>query len=153
MPFRHPRERLAELLRTRGSTPELEAFKQQLRWIARVGGGSGLEHWLDARRELGLLTDPQLERLAEALELQINRWHELVEKDRIKSKSVQPSWDERQRLLNEREIKRRQTVPRVGYVPPTPQPSPKRLSIHERMAMGWEALQRRQSDDQSRERQ
>ena len=55
MPFRHPRERLIELLRTRGSTPELEAFKQQLRWIARVGGGSGLEHWLDARRELGLV--------------------------------------------------------------------------------------------------
>lgn len=93
MPFRHPRERLAELLRTRGSTPELEAFKQQLRWIARVGGGSGLEHWLDARRELGLMTDPQLERLAEALELQINRWHELVEKDRSKAEPVQPSWE------------------------------------------------------------
>ena len=146
MPLRHPRERLAELLRTRGSTPELEAFKQQLRWIARVGGGSGLEHWLDARRELGLMTDPQLE-------LQINRWHELVEKDRVKAEPVKPSWDERQRLISEREIKMRQTVPRVGYVPPTPQPSPKRLSIHERMAMGWEALQRRQSDDQSRERQ
>ena len=68
-----PRERLARLLKQSSSIPEVRAFRQQCRDVFRLGGVLGLDYWIEARRDLGLITDPLVEKAATKLQFAVGR--------------------------------------------------------------------------------
>ena len=152
------KERLAALLKQRGSQPEIRAFREQCRDVFRLGGVLGLDYWIEARRDLGLITDPLVERAATDLQLVLGR---VIDQAVANSAPSKPTltWAQRQLLINKRETKRRQNIAPVGYRPPphrkpkpkprvqrqrplspTTPPDPKRLSLLERMAAAWDRL-------------
>ena len=158
-----PRERLAALLKQRGSQPEIRAFRDQVRDVFRQGGPWGLDAWIEARRELGLITDPLVELAATDLQSALGRVIDQAMANSAPAAPVSMSLEERQRLINERETKSRQNIAPVGYRPPphrkpkpkprvqrqrplspTTPPDPKRLSLLERMAAAWDRLSPRQ---------
>ena len=154
-----PRERLARLLKQSSSIPEVRAFRQQVRDIYLMGGPLGVDNWIEARRDLGLLSGRMVNRAADELQGAIGTLIDEATSPPEPAKPTGPNWEERQRLINERETKRRQDVPPVGYRPPphrkpkpkprmqrqrplspTTPPEPKRLSLLERMAAAWDRL-------------
>ena len=158
-----PRERLAALLKQRGSQPEIRAFRDQARDVFRQGGPWGLDAWIEARRELGLITDPLVERAASDLQSAVGRVIDEATMNPSPAAPVSMSWEEKLARLNERETKSRQNIPPVGYRPPPhrkPKPAPKPkpraqrqrplsptnssdpkpLSLLQRMALAWDRL-------------
>lgn len=157
------RERLARLLKQGSSIPEVREFRSQARDVCAMGGPLGLDSWIEARRDLGLLSGRLVNRAADDLQGCICSLIEEATKPASPAPPAGPSWEERQRLINERETKRRQNVAPVGYRPPphqepkpkrkrkprvqrqrplspTTSPDPKRLSLLERMALAWDRL-------------
>ena len=49
-----PRERLARLLKQGSTIPELREFRSQVRDVHSMGGVMAVDHWIEARRDLGL---------------------------------------------------------------------------------------------------
>ena len=160
------KERLAALLKQRGSQPEIRAFREQCRDVFRLGGVLGLDYWIEARRDLGLITDPLVERAATDLQLVLGRVIDQAMANSSTAATVSMSWEEKLARLNERETKSRQNVAPVGYRPPphrkpkpkprvqrqrplspTTPPEPKRLSLLERMAAAWDRLSQRQRNE------
>lgn len=153
------KERLAALLKQGSSIPELKDFRNQCRDVFRLGGVIGLHEWIEARRDLGLITYPLVERAVTDLQSALGRVIDQAMENSAPAAPVSMSWEERQRLINERETKSRQNVAPVGYRPPphrkpkpkprvqrqrplspTTPPDPKRLSLLERMAAAWDRL-------------
>ena len=154
-----PRERLARLLKQSSSIPEVRAFRQQVHDIYSMGGPLGVDNWIEARRDLGLLSGRLVNRAADELQGAIGTLIDEATSPPEPAKPTGLSWEERQRLINERETKRRQNIAPVGYRPPphrkpkprprvqrqrplspTTTPDPKRLSLLERMAAAWDRL-------------
>ena len=126
--------------------PEVEVFHESARDVVRLGGVPGLDAWLIARFDLGLLHQTaELKRAAADLE----RCTEAVDTDALAKKQPKPcrSWEEQLALINERETKRRNTNPTPPRCTPskpptlTPEPTkaPRRLSLKERMAAAYES--------------
>ena len=153
------KERLAALLKQRGSQPEIRAFREQCRDVFRLGGVLGLDYWIEARRDLGLITDPLVERAATDLQSALGRVIDQAMANSAPSAPVSMSWEEKLARLNEREAKSRQNIAPVGYRPPphrkpkpkprvqrqrplspTTPPEPKPTSLLERMAAAWDRL-------------
>ena len=162
-----PRERLAALLKQGSSIPELKDFRNQCRDVFRLGGVIGLDEWIEARRDLGLFPTRQVERAADDLQFALGRVIDQAMANSAPRAPVSMSWEEKLARLNERETKRRQNTPPVGYRPPphrkpkpqpkpkprverqrplspTTTPEPKRLSLLERMAAAWDRLSQKQ---------
>ena len=154
-----PRERLARLLKQSSSIPEVRAFRQQVRDIYSMGGPLGVDNWIEARRDLGLLSGRLVNRAADELQGAIGTLIDEATSPPEPAKPTGLSWEERQRLINARETKSRQNIRPVGYRPPphrkpkpkprvqrqrplspTTPPDPKRLSLLERMAAAWDRL-------------
>ena len=107
-----PQERLARLLKQSSSIPEVRAFRQQVRDIYSMGGPLGVDNWIEARRDLGLITDPLVERAATDLQSALGR---VIDQAMEKAPSKPTlTWEQRVPLNNERETKRRQNVAPVG---------------------------------------
>jgi len=154
-----PRERLARLLKQSSSIPELREFRQQVRDVYSMGGPLGVDNWIEARRDLGLLSGRLVNRAADELQGAIGT---LIDEATIPPEPAKPtglSWEEKLARLNERETKSRQNVAPVGYRPPphrkpkpkprvqrqrplspTTPPGPKPTSLLERMAAAWDRL-------------
>ena len=164
-----PRERLARLLKQSSSIQEVREFRQQVRDVYSMGGPLGVDHWIEARRDLGLLSGRLVNRAADELQGAIGTLIDEATRAPEPAKPTGLSWEERQRLINEREAKSRQNIPPVGYRPPphrkpkpapkpkpraqrqrplpspTTPPEPKRLSLLDRMAAAWDRLSPRGS--------
>ena len=125
-----PRERLAALLKQGSSIPELKDFRNQCRDVFRLGGVMGLDHWIEARRDLGLFPTRQVERAADDLQSALGRVIDEATTKPAPAPGPSLTWEQRLELINARETKRRQNLPPVGYRPPPhrkpkPQPKPK----------------------------
>ena len=121
------RERLARLLKQGSPIPEVRQFREQCRDIYSMGGVMAVDHWIEARRDLGLISGRLVNRAADDLQGCIASVIEEATKSASPPPPAGPSWEERQRLINERETKRRQNAPPVGYRPPVHRkPKPKR---------------------------
>ena len=160
-------ERFAALLKHGSSDPEINDFREQARDVFRVGGAAGLACWIEARRDLELLNDPAVAKAAKGLQLAAAR--AIIEDIGLLPESRKPrrSWEEQLALINERERKRRENLPPVGYrgtskpkpkpkpkpnprpkprvqrqrpLSPTTTPAPKPMSLLERMAAAWGRL-------------
>ncbi len=120
-------ERFAALLKQSSSIPEVKDFREQTRDVFRLGGAEGLDYWIDARRELGLLDDPAVSKAANGLQAAFaSAINEAL--GPLPEPKPRRSWEEQCRLINERETKRRQSVGPVGYRPPPdrkPKPKPR----------------------------
>ena len=68
-----PKGRLAALLKQNSGIPAVRAFREQCRDMYRLGGVLGLDHWIEARFELGLITDPTAVKAAIELQGILNR--------------------------------------------------------------------------------
>ena len=64
-------ERFAALLKQSSTIPEIKDFREQTRDVFRLGGAEGLECWIEARRELGLLDNPAVAKAASGLQAAI----------------------------------------------------------------------------------
>ena len=156
------KERLAALLKQGSSIPELKDFRNQCRDVFRLGGVLGLDYWIEARRDLGLITDPLVERAATDLQLVLGRVIDQAMENSATAAPVSMSWEEKLARLNERETKRRQNIAPVGYRPPphrkpkpkprvqrqrplspTTPPEPKPTTLLERMATAYDQLKQR----------
>ena len=154
-----PRERLARLLKQSSSIPEVRAFRQQVRDIYSMGGPLDVDNWIEARRDLGLLVHRNVVKAAVDLQGCIGSVIDEATSPPEPAKPTGLRWEERQRLINERETQRRQNIPPVGYRPPphrkpkpkprvqrqrplspTTPPEPKPTSLLERMAAAWARL-------------
>ena len=154
-----PRQRLARMLKQSSSIPELKQFREEVRTVYSLGGVMGVDSWIEARRDLGLFVHPNVVKAADDLQGCIGSVIDEATKPASPASPVGPNWEERQRLINERETKSRQNVAPVGYRPPphrkpkpkprvqrqrplspTTPPEPKRLSLLERMAAAWDRL-------------
>ena len=153
-------ERFAGLLKQTSKIPELKDFREQARDVFRIGGAEGLDYWVDARRELGLLDDPMVAKAANGLQAAIgSAINEAL--GPLPKPKPRRSWEEQCRLINEREAQRRENLPPVGYrctskdkpkprpkprvqrqrpLSPTTTPAPKPMSLLERMAAAWGRL-------------
>ena len=123
-----PRERLARLLKQSSSIPEVRAFRQQVHDIYSMGGPLGVDNWIEARRDLGLLSGRLVNRAADELQGAIGTLIDEATSPPEPAKPTGLSWEERHRLINERETKRRQNIAPVGYRPPPhrkPKPRPR----------------------------
>ena len=106
------KERLAALLKQGSSIPELKDFRDQCRDVFRLGGVIGLDEWIEARRDLGLLPTRQVERAADDLQAALGRVFDEATLKPSHALPVSRSWEERQRLINEREDHRRNAKPK-----------------------------------------
>ena len=137
-------ERLARLLKQRSKFPEVSAFKDHARDVARLGGADGLDCWIEARRDLGLLDGRYLSRVADDLQAAALKVLDEAAPSLPRQKRRR-SWEDQMALLNERETQRRRNTPPVGYRfkpkhPPVPPAAERRRSMLERMAAAWERL-------------
>ena len=105
-------ERFAALLKQSSSIPEIKHFREQARDVFRLGGAEGLDCWIDARRELGLLVDPAVAKAASGLQAVASATNEALGPLPKPKPSV-----------------RHRTPPEA---PVTPAPAPRRLSMLER---------------------
>ena len=132
--MRHPRETLANYLRGRSMYPEVREFKDQCKWICSVCSLHGLEAFIYAREQMGLLHTPELMRSAEIIYGTIARWRLLIAKEQHESESARRMpWEAKQKMLVERERQRRQNSPSASYVVTRRKPT-----LKERMAAGAE---------------
>ena len=151
-------ERLERLLKQGSSISEVKSFREQVRDVYGLGNIDGLDTWIDARRELGLLKDPAVASAACGLQNAISSVIKEACRALPKPKPRR-SWEEQYRLINERETERRQNLPPIGYRPPVDRASMskrsrqrplisstnqateiKRPSIVERMSAMWKKL-------------
>ena len=137
-------ERLARLLKQRSRFPQVAAFKAHALDVARLGGADGLDCWIEARRDLGLLNDRHLSRAADELQSAALKALDEAEPPLPRQKRRR-NWEDQKALLNERETQRRRNTPPVGYRfkpkhPPVPPAEERRRSMLERMAAAWERL-------------
>ena len=114
-------KRFAGLLKQTSNIPELKDFREQARDVFRLGGAEGLECWIDARRELGLLVDPAVAKAASGLQAAVAS---------AINEALGP-------LPKPKPSVRHRTPPEA---PVTPAPAPRRLSMLERMAAAWDRL-------------
>ena len=130
-----PKKRLAKLLQTGSTIAEVKEFRAHCRDVYQLGGVFGLDYWIDARRDLGLLQTKPLLKAANELQYAIQKMIIAAIETNSKPKPVGMSWDEKMALLIQREEHRRNNIPRVGcYVtrrPPTQS---------ERMAAAYDRL-------------
>ena len=122
------KERLAQLLKQGSSIPEVKEFKEQVRDVYSLGGPLGVDEWIEARRELGLLIHPNVKKAAEAFQGVIGSLIDEATQPASPAAPAGPNWEERQRLINEREIKSQQSVVPVRFRPPPhrkPKPKPR----------------------------
>ena len=107
-------DRLASLLKMGGTNPEVKAFRQQCRDVYRLGGVLGLDAWIEARRNFGLIAGKEVNAAADTLQSTIGRILDLQTIQKL-SRSPRRSWEDQQRLINEREAQQRQNGwPRRG---------------------------------------
>jgi len=106
------KELLAALLKQGSSIPELKDFRNQCRDVFRLGGVIGLDEWIEARRDLGLIPTRQVERAADDLQFALGRVIDQAMANSAPAAPVSMSWEERQRLINEREAHRRNATPK-----------------------------------------
>ena len=132
-----PRERLAKILKAGSTIPELREFRQQCRAVFRLGGVLGLDYWIEARRNLNLLTDKSVWKAADELQAALGS---VMDSATMKPKPQQSgmSWEERLDRINKREEHQRRHVPRVGcYV------TRRKPTCAERMAAAYDQLKQR----------
>ena len=137
-------ERLARLLKQSSQFSEVREFREHARDVARLGGADGLDSWIEARRDLGMLNDRNLSRAADDLQSAALKALDEAEPPLPRQKRRR-SWEDQMALLNERETQRRRNTPPVGYRfkpkhPPVPPAAERRRSMLERMAAAWERL-------------
>ena len=134
-PQRPPKERLAAILKSNSTLEGVKEFRVQCRDVYRLGGVFGLDHWVEARRDLGLLENPDLEKVADDLQGAIGSVIDSLTLKPQPEKEEGLSWDERLELINKREAHQRRQVPKVGHYitrrPPT---------CAERMAAAYDRL-------------
>ena len=95
-------QRFAALLKQSSTITELKHFREQARDVFRLGCAEGLECWIEARRELGLLVDPAVDRAASGLQAAVaSAINEAL--GPLPKPKPRRSWDEQCRLINERE--------------------------------------------------
>lgn len=137
-------QRLAKLLRRPAQCPEQRALQAHHRWIAKVGGVFALDGFLEARERQGLD-----QRLSEQEQLWMKRLEptlrtaflQVCELQRKPPRPDPPSWEERQRLINQREAERRKAADIYSHVPkPNLKAMEKQVSTHERMAAAYRKL-------------
>ena len=123
----------------------------------RLGGHQGLEEWIQARRELGLLDDPMVANAARELERAASTAiNEAL--GPLPKRQPRRSWSEQLALINARETLRRENLPPVGYrcsqkpkpklkprvqrrkPPAPPVQQQRRTSLLERMSAAWVQL-------------
>ena len=153
-------ERFATLLKQSSTIPEVKVFREQARDVFRLGGADGLDSWIDARRDLGLLDDPLVARAASGLQsAATSAINEAL--GPLPEPKPRRCWQEQRAMLNARETKRRENLPPVGYrcsrkpkpkprpkprvqrqrpLSPTTTPDPKPMSLLDRMAADWDRL-------------
>ena len=125
------RERLARLLKQGSSIPELRAFRQQIRDVHSMGGVMAVDHWIEARRDWGLLSGRLVNRAADELQLAIGR---VIDEITLKPSPPKPAltWEQKVELINARETLRRNVKPKP---PPHQSATFNRLSLHERQQL------------------
>jgi len=126
------KERLARLLKQGSSIPELREFRSQVRDVYSMGGALGVDNWIEARRDLGLLSGRLINRAADEHQLAVGR---VIDEITLKPSPPKPAltWEQRVELINARETLRRNAKPK----PPPPQSATfNRLSLHERQQRG-----------------
>lgn len=143
-------ERLVRQLNQTSRYSEVLEFREQARDVLRLGGVRGLDAWLMARLDLGLLDQPaELKRAAADLE----RCTDAVVSDALAKQQAKPrrSWEEQLALLNERETERRNTKqPPPWRHPMSNCKSPRRTDTAERMAKAWTRLEQQRRREQER---
>ena len=60
-------------LKSQSSTEFLRSFRSQVRGVYAMGGVMAVDHWIDARRDLGLLSGRLVNRADDELQLAIGR--------------------------------------------------------------------------------
>ena len=129
-------ERFAALLKQGGQTPEVRDFRDHARDVFKLGGIVGLDHWLEARIELGLADSKEglkaMLCLHKAVSIVLNEILEPL----VSSPEPKPrrSWEEQLKLINERESKRREHLATIRH---RIRSKPKPLTVHERMEAAW----------------
>ena len=105
-----PKQRLACLLKQRSKIEELREFRSQARDVYSMGGALGVDNWIEARRDLGLLSGRLINRAADELQLAIGR---VIDEITVKPSPPGPSltWEQRVELINARETLRRNANP------------------------------------------
>jgi len=130
---KHPRETLQEQLASRSVDPRVRQLKDYLRWMLAAGTTlDGMMTWLEERSEMGLFKQDEAIFVSRIFSTLV-RWHDHIQKQKKLAASNRMSWEEKHRLLVEREQKRRQNCPSVSYVV-----KPRKLSLADRMAAGAE---------------
>ena len=130
---KHPREILQEQLASRSVDPRVRQLKDYLRWMLAAGTTlDGMMTWLEERSEMGLFKQDEAIFVSRIFSTLV-RWHDHIQKQKKLAASTRMSWEEKHRLLVEREQKRRQNCPSVSYVV-----KPRKLSLADRMAAGAE---------------
>ena len=130
---KHPRETLQEQLASRSVDPRVRQLKDYLRWMLAAGTTlDGMMTWLEERSEMGLFKQDETIFVSRIFSTLV-RWHDHIQKQKKLAASTRMSWEEKHRLLVEREQKRRQNCPSASYVV-----TRRKLSLQERMAAGAE---------------
>lgn len=125
-----PKERLARMLKQSSSIPELKEFREQCRDVYRIGGIFGLEEWIDARREYGLLDNRYISKAADDL---LGVIGSAIDAATVKPEAPQGlTWEEKEKLIIKREEEARNNVRFVG-TKITP-------SMQSRMAKGFDQM-------------
>ena len=127
-------ERFAALLKQGGQTPEVREFRDHARDVFKLGGIVGLDHWLDARIELGLVDDKEVLKAMLCLHKAVSKVLTEILEPLVSSPEPKPrrTWEEQLKLINERESKRRENLaPFCPYIRSKP------LTVHERMEAAW----------------
>ena len=129
-------ERFAALLKQGGQTPEVREFRDHARDVFKLGGIVGLDHWLEARIELGLVDDKEVSKAMLCLHKAVSKVLTEILEPLVSPPEPKPrrSWEEQQKLINERESKRREQLATIRH---RIRPRPKPLAVHERMEAAW----------------
>ena len=110
-----PQERLARILKSGSTIPELAHFRSQCRDVFKLGGVMGLYEWVEARVEKGLLGEEKtVHKAADDLQGAIGSVIDAATKKPEPQQSGL-SWDEKLERINKREDHNRRHVPRVGH--------------------------------------
>ena len=104
------KERLTRLLKQGSSIPELREFRSQIRDVYSLGGVMGIDHWIEARRDLGLLSGRLVNKAADELQLAIGR---VIDEAMVTPSPPKPAltWEQKVELINARETLRRNAKP------------------------------------------
>ena len=126
--------RLTEMVNQGSKSPDTNHFKQQCRDVFGLGGAWALFDWIEARRELGLLDSPKIEKIANDLQRTAGKVIETQITKALKPKPRKP-WEEQMKLINQRETERRQAE-QLRFANPV-----KPVSTSQRMAAAWTRLE------------